>query len=303
MQILYLLESIRTPLLDVIMSALTLLGGETAFLVIALVMFWCVDRRKAYYMMSVGFIGTIANQFLKIACRIPRPWVKDPNFTIVEAAREDATGYSFPSGHSQNAVGTFGAIAATTKSKHLRVASIAAAVIVPISRLYLGVHTPQDVLAGAGMALVLLVVLRPIIFSGDGRHIPKLFLGMCALAAAYLAYTELFPFPAGTDPVNLESARSNAYTLLGTMLGMTIVYFVEEKRNSPMGGKWYAQVLKVAGGLVIALAVKGILKAPLEAAMGGHLFNRSIRYFLLVIAAGAVWPMTFPWFSKLGKEK
>ena len=50
--------------------------------------------------MTVGFFGTLVNQFLKLVCRVPRPWVRDPNFTIVEAARADATGYSFPSGHT-----------------------------------------------------------------------------------------------------------------------------------------------------------------------------------------------------------
>ena len=47
---------------------------------------------------------------MKLSFQIPRPWVLDPNFTIVEQAREAATGYSFPSGHSQSAVGTFGAL-------------------------------------------------------------------------------------------------------------------------------------------------------------------------------------------------
>lgn len=95
MGLLYLLEDIRVPVLNEFMLAITTLGEETAFLVIALVLFWCVDKYLGYYILSVGFVGTILNQFLKLWFRIPRPWILDPNFTILEQAREAASGYSF----------------------------------------------------------------------------------------------------------------------------------------------------------------------------------------------------------------
>ena len=66
MEFLYLLEKLRTPWLTEIMLAVTELGGETAFLALALIVFWCVDKRRGYYLMSVGFITTICNQFLKM---------------------------------------------------------------------------------------------------------------------------------------------------------------------------------------------------------------------------------------------
>ena len=110
MQFLYFLESIRIPGLNEFMLGITYFGDEIAFLVTALILFWCVDKRQGYYILSVGFLGTIANQFMKLWFRIPRPWVQDPNFTILEQAREAATGYSFPSGHTQSSVGTFGGI-------------------------------------------------------------------------------------------------------------------------------------------------------------------------------------------------
>ena len=117
MEFLYLLEKIRMPWLNTLMLLITRLGEETFFLVIAMVVFWCVDKYKGYFLLSVGFIGTLMNQFLKLLFRIPRPWVIDKNFTILEQAREAAGGYSFPSGHTQSAVGTFGSVAATTKNK------------------------------------------------------------------------------------------------------------------------------------------------------------------------------------------
>ena len=120
MEFLRLLEGLRTPVLDGFMSAITYMGDVTLFIVFAMVMFWCVDKRGAYSLFAVGFLGTTLNQFLKLLFRIPRPWVADPSFTIVESARAAATGYSFPSGHTQNVVGTLGVIGLTVKQKWLK---------------------------------------------------------------------------------------------------------------------------------------------------------------------------------------
>ena len=89
MSVLYLLERFRLPILNEFMLLITQLGEETAFLAVALIVFWCVDNKKGYFIMSVGFIGTMANNMLKLICRIPRPWVLDENFTILEQAKND----------------------------------------------------------------------------------------------------------------------------------------------------------------------------------------------------------------------
>lgn len=302
MDFLYFLEGLRNPFLDALMSALTHLGGETVFLIAALVVFWCVDKKQGYYLLGVGFLGTLVNQFLKITCRIPRPWVRDPDFTIVEAAREEATGYSFPSGHSTSSVGTFGVIAVCAKKRWVRAVSIALCVLIPFTRLYLGVHTPADVIVGSGISLVFITMLRSVALREDGRYLPHMFAGMTVLAAAFVAYMELYPFPADVDPDNLHSALKNSYTLLGALLGMVVAYTVDRRRDFPVEGVWYAQVIKVVVGLVLALAVKEGLKAPLEAVFGAHMIARAIRYFALVIVAGVLWPMTFPRLSRLGRK-
>ena len=303
MDFLYLLESIRMPGLNEFMLAVTYFGDELAFLVTALILFWCVDKRQGYYVLSVGFFGTLANQFLKITCRIPRPWVLDPEFTILEQAWEAATGYSFPSGHSSNAVGTFGGVAYTTKNKVVKWLCIAVCVLVPLSRMYVGVHTPADVLVGSGMALALVFLMKPVVYGNDGKNIPKMLLVGVACCAAYLAYVEFWPFPADVDAANLDSAVKNGYTLMGALLGMLCAWYADEKKlHFPVKAVWWAQVLKVAMGLVLALTVKEGLKAPLDAIFGGHHIARGIRYFLLVLVAGIVWPMTFKWFAKLGRK-
>ncbi|MBQ6840172.1 MAG: phosphatase PAP2 family protein [Oscillospiraceae bacterium] len=303
MGLLYLLERIRIPVLNEFMLAITYFGDEIAFLVTALILFWCVDKRHGYYILAVGFIGTLANQFMKLWFRIPRPWVKDPNFTILEQAREAASGYSFPSGHSQSAVGTFGGIAYITKNKVVRIIAIIIAVLVPISRMYVGVHTPMDVLVASLMALVLIVVLRPVIFESEGKYIPYLLGIMTVLAVAYLCFVEFYPFPSDVDAHNLASGIKNAYTLLGSLLGLLLVYTVEKRWiRFPVKAVWWAQVLKIVIGLGLVLAVKSGLKDPLNALFGESV-GRAARYFLIVVVAGMVWPLSFRWFSKLGTKE
>lgn len=304
MDFLYFLERIRMPGLNEFMLAVTYFGDEIAFLVIALVLFWCVDKRQGYYVMAVGFFGTLANQFLKITCRVPRPWVLDENFTILEQAREAASGYSFPSGHTQNSVGTFGSIAMTTKNKWIKGLCIALTVLVPLSRMYIGVHTPADVLVAAGIAVALMVVMKPVVYNQDGRYIPVMLWVGLALAAAYLCYVELFPFPADVDAANLNSAVKNAYTLLGALSGMLVVHYVDEKwLQFKTHAIWWAQILKLLGGLGLVLLVKEGVEAPLDLMFGGHMAARGVQYFLVVAVAGMVWPLTFRWFDKLGRKE
>ena len=162
MDILKALASLRNPVLDKLMQGVTYLGEELVFMAVALILFWCVDKWKGYFILAVGFIGTILNQFLKLAFRVPRPWVKDPSFEIVESARNGAGGYSFPSGHTQNAVGTFGGIARGTKKTWLRVVLIVLSCLIAFSRMYLGVHYPTDVGVALVTAVVLIFVLYPI---------------------------------------------------------------------------------------------------------------------------------------------
>ena len=303
MGFLYFLEKLRFPILDEIMLLVTQFGEETAFLVAAIIIFWCVDKYKGYYILSVGFIGTLSNQFMKLIFRVPRPWVLDPNFTILEKAREAATGYSFPSGHSQSAVGTFGAIASTTKNRAVRICAIAIAILVPFSRMYIGVHTPADVLVAAAMALVLIFALKPVILTESRKGMPWLLGAMILMAAAFLLYVECFPFPADIDRHNLESGLKNAYTLSGSLLGLVVVYIVDEKwLNFKVDAVWWAQILKASIGFLLVLAVKSGLKTPLNLLLGESI-GRGARYFLMVIVAGIVWPLSFRWFAKLGKKE
>ena len=304
MDFLYLLEKIRLPGLNELMLLITHLGEETAFLAIGIIVFWCIDKYQGYYLMGVGLFGNMANQFLKILCRVPRPWVRDPNFHALEKAIPEASGYSFPSGHSQTAVGTFGCIAATQKNKIIRGVCLAFMILVPFSRMYVGVHTPADVLVGSAMALVMVFAFKPLMLGKGQKNIPWVFAGLTVLSVAYLLYIEMYPFPADLDTHNYESAVKNGYTFIGCFVGLLIVWFADEKKlHFTNEAVWWAQILKAVLGLSVVLAVKEGTKSILNAIFGDEMIARAVRYCLVVVTAGIVWPLTFKWFARLGKKE
>ena len=305
MQLLYILEQLRTPAVTKALSALTYFGGVYGFMVLSIIIFWCIDKRCGYFMLSLGFLGTVINQFLKIIFRIPRPWVLDPSFEPVESAVADAGGFSFPSGHTQNVFATFGGVFAWTKKTWLKILCAVMIVLVAFSRMYLGVHTPLDVGVSVVIGIVLLLVLYPV-FRDIDRH-PNRFYGFLAvlavLLAAFLLYSYLWPFPdwmyAEEHVVNLIEARHNASILTGALAALTIAYTIDLRRTRfDTKAIWWAQILKVVIGLIVTLA----LIEGTKAVLGRSDIVTGLRYFLGVLFAAGVWPMTFGWFGRLGKK-
>ena len=305
MAFLRFLEELRNPVFDGFFSLVTRLGEETIFIVIGLLFYWCIDKKKGYYLLSVGFIGTLLNQFLKLCFRIPRPWVKDPSFTIVESAREAATGYSFPSGHTQSAVGIFGGIARLSKRKTAIGLCLAACILVPLSRMYLGVHTPLDVGVSVIIAAILIFGLCPLIgwLSEKKRGLIVYFSCLLVLSVAFLIYVLAYPFPGDIDPHNYESGVSNAYKILGCLVGLFAAYLLDTYYlHFDVSGSAAVQITKLILGIVPLLAIKEGLRTPLSLLLGDML-GSGVRYLLIAFFAGAIWPMTFPYIKKYWQNK
>lgn len=306
MEFLKFLQGIRIPFLDSIFSVITMLGEETVFILIGLIFFWCINKKQGYYLLTIGFVGTVLNQFLKLLFRIPRPWVQDPTFQIVESAREQASGYSFPSGHTQTAVGIFGGIGRSTKNTVIRIVCVAVCLLVPFSRMYLGVHTPLDVGVSFVLATAMVFGLYPLIYKAcDSRKGMRIFLfSMILLSVAYLLFVELFSFPADIDAKNYASGVKNAYKILGCILGLWLAYELDGyKIHFDTKAVWWAQILKFVLGLIPVIIIKSVLKAPINALFGGAVFADAVRYFLLTFVATGIWPITFKFFARLGKNK
>ena len=304
MDILYALEKIRTPFWNGVMSAVTQLGGEVIFIVAAVGVFWCVSKWEGYYLMTIAFCGTVLNQFLKLICRVPRPWVRDPNFTIVESARAEATGYSFPSGHTQNAIGLFGGMARWGGRRWVRLGLTTLALVIAFSRMYLGVHTPADVGVSLVLAAALVLGLYPLMRRAQEkpRYMGYVLAAMLVVSGAFVVFVETCGFPADMDAENLASGIGNAWKMLGAVAGMTLAWLLDRRYiHFETQAVWWVQVIKVAVGMALLLAIKSGLKAPLLALLGHEGLAGGVRYFLLVLVAGAVWPLVFRPMSKWGK--
>ncbi len=309
MSFLYFLEGLRNPICDIFFSFITLFGEETLFMALGLIFFWCISKSQGYYLLCTGFIGTMINQFLKMLFRVPRPWIKDPNFTIVESAREAATGYSFPSGHTQTSVGFFGGVARANKTPWLRIAAIAMCVLVPLSRMYLGVHTPHDVIVSTCVALILIFVGYPLFKKAENspKIMYSILITLAVLMAVYLVFINLYQFPAEVyseeNIHNLESARENGFTLMGCALGFILVYTADLKwLKFETKAVWWVQIIKIVGGLALVLAVKELAKIPLNAILPEDSLARLVRYFLVAVVGGILWPATFKYLNKLDKK-
>ena len=256
--------------------------------------------------MTVAFCGTVLNQFLKLICRVPRPWVRDPNFTIVESARAEATGYSFPSGHTQNAVGLFGGMARWGGRRWVRLGLTALALVIAFSRMYLGVHTPADVGVSLVLAAALVLGLYPLMRRAQEkpRYMGYVLAAMLVVSGAFVVFVETCGFPADMDAENLASGIGNAWKMLGAVAGMTLAWLLDRRYiHFETQAVWWVQVIKVAVGMALLLAIKSGLKAPLLALLGHEGLAGGVRYFLLVLVAGAVWPLVFRPMSKWGKGK
>ena len=177
--------------------------------------------------------------------------------------------------------------------------------LVPLSRMYLGVHTPLDVGVSVIIALMLVVFLYPLFCRMEQN--PRLLwiiTGiMGALSAAFLLYAECFPFPADADTENLRHGVENAYTMLGCIAGLMLVLITQKgaprfEEKAPLLG----QILKVVLGFCLLLALKEGLKPVMHLLFGEHPVGRTVRYGAMVVFAAGIWPKTFPLFQKLGKK-
>lgn len=311
MELIKLLEGIRFPALNWLMQVITFCGEELVFMAVALVLFWCVDKWKGYYILSVGFVGTVFNQFFKLVFRVPRPWVRDPSFTVVESAKSQATGYSFPSGHTQHAVGTYGGIARDTKRTWLRWVMIVLAALIGFSRMYLGAHDYADVGVALVLGVILVFAMHPVIRRArQSARFMYGFLGLLTLLVlAYLAFVLLHPFPpevrnvdSVTKVSSYDEGLKNGYSLLGGLLGLIVVYTVDRRKDFSEKAPLPGQICKLVIGLAILVGLRTVLKKPFGLISENLCWN-ALRYFCMVAFAGAIWPLTFPFWARIGAKK
>ena len=289
MELLRYLESIRSPFLTVFFKFWTLFGEETLIFAVICLIYWCIDKKFAYKIAFTMFVSGALIQNLKVSFRIERPWIRDPNFTPVDDAVTTATGYSFPSGHTQGASSFFGTLAIYLRKLRYTLLCVFVIFMVGLSRMYLGVHTPEDVIVS--MLLTLLTAgLCSYIFDrwlDDNKH--DLTVSIIFTVISLLTITLSFIL---TNSGHIESIHaSDCFKLAGTGLGVSAGWYIERRfiKFNTEENNVFLQILKLAIGLFIAVA----LKSGLKAILGDGLIVNVIRYFITVMWILVIYPYIF----------
>ncbi len=147
----YGIYSLRNPLLTDVMFAITFLGADFvlgAATLVLIILAWKHYKKEALLFSSVLIMTGALNLFLKGLIQRPRPDLA-PLIDLTNS-------YSFPSGHAMNAFVFYSLLAYfafhfTRNKKFTLVISFIAIILIlliGISRIYLGVHYPSDVIAG-----------------------------------------------------------------------------------------------------------------------------------------------------------
>ncbi|MEG0833271.1 MAG: phosphatase PAP2 family protein, partial [Oscillospiraceae bacterium] len=203
------------------------------------------------------------------------------------------------------AASLFGGIAIWKKRKAVTALCAFLVLLTGFSRMYLGVHTPLDVGVSLAIGLLLTVIFYFFYKREPSQKLEYMLYTLVgtALCASLLAYLLFAPKTAANIAEVDAAGLKTAFTLMGSFLGMIVVMWVD-RRYIKFSTKavWWAQILKFVLGLAIILAVKTLLKQPLYALLGGSAVADAVRYFTVVIVGGIVWPMTFKWWSSLGKK-
>lgn len=270
------IQQVHGPALDSLFRAISFLGTEEFYLLLLPFFMWCVDFHAGARLTILLLFSSYVNTDLKDLLQQPRPFELDPGVKLAEA-----NGYSLPSGHAQSAAAVWGGIAAWARRPLVWTIAIALAALVGLSRIYLGVHFPIDVLAGWAVGAALVVILL-----ATQKGIQERLTQLRPVAPVALAV--LVPIA-----LILVHPTSSTLSAMATASGLAVGLALAARRAPfSAGGLWRRRLPRFPVGIIIVLALFVGLKAVLPAGDSlGHLALRFIRYWTLGlwVNLGAPW--------------
>lgn len=309
LDILLFFQSIRSDPLTAFMSAVTYLGSETVFVPVLCIILWCWRKELGYRLGFTLFFAMGLNQTLKILFSVPRPWVRWPEVSPVPSAVEDATGYSFPSGHTSTAASVYPTLALRVDgsgragARWRRPAALAGALLVMalvgLSRVYLGVHTASDVVVSALLTLAVVIPANLIYDRVEKGRIPDIAIsgGGLALAAVVLANAA---FVVARSPAANAEHALDAFKAAGAMTGFAIGWYAERRWiRFDVRASLPIQILKTVVGIGVLLAIQAGTKSPLHAMLPSAQVADTLRYALVALWATCGMPASAQLASRM----
>ena len=270
--------------------------------------YWCIDKRKGLYILMTTCGCLVVNSVIKLTACVYRPWIRDPRIMPAGNAIKEATGYSFPSGHTAAAGPMLGGTAICFKEKKI-VPTICMIVLfmVAFSRNYLGVHTPQDVLAALILSAVCLNCMHKLFLylEAHPEQEDKWLLIFFLVSAAALLYAAVKPYPMdyvdGKLLVDPKEMMRDGVKDFGQMGALCIGRYAEKRfvRFRPAGLNHKGIAISVAG-IVPVIFVRKVLDKVLVNVFG-ILVGGMLGRCALILVAILVWPMVIRAFC--GREE
>jgi membrane-associated phospholipid phosphatase len=269
------IQSLRIPILDHVFVWITVLGEEYFAIGVLCLILWCVNKKLGYAIGFTYLTSFILNFSIKELFHVQRPFVLDKDITPIRP--ETATGYSFPSGHTQSTASLATAIAASFKKRWLIIVGVILIVLMAASRMYLGVHTLLDVAVGAAVGIAWSFAALAIM-----NHLER---------SNKQAWLLLLLIPVA---VAMFFIRDNdGYKIAGTFSSFLIGYLLDAKFiRYDTTGKLWQQIVKFVVGIAVLFAIKQFGKML----MGNSLAADYIRYLLIGLWITVLAPMLYKKF-------
>ncbi|MFA6627221.1 MAG: phosphatase PAP2 family protein [Bacilli bacterium] len=269
---------------NILAEMITILGEQYILIVILAFIYFVYNKKVGEQIAYCVFIGVCSNNALKGLVNRVRPFEAD--VTIIPARMETATGYSFPSGHTQNASTFYGAIGLHFKNKKLWIAIITIIILIACSRVYLGVHYPTDVIGGALLGIAG-AFLGTWLYQKWGTNFKHKMILLVATALVFLPFTIIYYRPNFSD---IEVYR-DFYTGYALFLGFIGAVFVENKWvDFTCQTSLKRRLIRFGLSLVV---FAGLLMGLDKLFPEGYIFLDMLRYGLVSFVGMGLYPMLF----------
>lgn len=279
-----------------------------ALILIPVFIYWAVNKRDGLFILMAYNISNVINGIAKLTFCVYRPWIRDARVVPYGNSIKTAGGYSFPSGHTMESSPTYGGLAVLTRKKAPLIMwlCILGIILTAISRNYLGVHTPQDVIVGTILGLCSVWIASRItgyIYARPERENMILILGLVIIAASG-AYLALKPYPMdyadGKLIVDPKSMILSSIGPLGMLAGMILGRYIEKRYIN-----FKAERFTLKAGIIalIGLVPLAFMDHRLRVWLSfiGKEPAKLAEKFILGLFVMAIWPMVLKLF-KAGED-